>query len=69
MDVQTSFIPKLRSDTQARIERADTVSIFTVLSTIIFFPNYCSWWWNIFLATISQNTSTRSRSDSYKRRK
>ncbi len=37
MDVQTSFIPKRTLDTQARIERADTVSIFTVLSTIIFF--------------------------------
>lgn len=37
MDLQTSFIPKRTLDTQARIERADTVSIFTVLSTIIFF--------------------------------
>lgn len=37
MDAQTSFIPKRTLDTQARIERADTVSIFTVLSTIIFF--------------------------------
>lgn len=37
MDVQTSFIPKRTLDTQTRIERADTVSIFTVLSTLIFF--------------------------------
>lgn len=37
MDAQTSFIPKRTLDTQTRIERADTVSIFTVLSTLIFF--------------------------------
>ncbi len=37
MDAQTSFIPKRTLDTQARIQRADTVSIFTVLSTIVFF--------------------------------
>lgn len=37
MDAQTSFIPKRTLDTQTRIERADTVSIFTVLSTLVFF--------------------------------
>ena len=37
MDAQTSFIPKRTLDTQTRIARADTVSIFTVLSTLIFF--------------------------------
>jgi hypothetical protein len=37
MDAQTSFIPKRTLDTQPRIVRADTVSIFTVLSTLIFF--------------------------------
>lgn len=37
MDAQTSFIPKRTLDTQTRIERADTVSIFTVLTTLIFF--------------------------------
>lgn len=37
MDVQTSFIPKRTLDTNPRIERADTVSIFTLLSVLIFF--------------------------------
>ena len=37
MDAQTSFIPKRTLDTQTRIERADTVNIFTVLSTLVFF--------------------------------
>ena len=37
MDVQTSFIPKRTLDTNARVERADTVSIFTILSVLIFF--------------------------------
>lgn len=37
MDAQTSFIPKRTLDTQTRIERADTVSIFTILCTLIFF--------------------------------
>ncbi len=37
MDVQTSFIPKRSLDTNTRVERADTVSIFTILSVLIFF--------------------------------
>lgn len=37
MDAQTSFIPKHSLDTQTRIQRADTVSIFTLLSTLVFF--------------------------------
>lgn len=37
MDPQTSFIPKRTLDTQTHIERADTVNIFTVLSTLVFF--------------------------------
>lgn len=37
MDAQTSFIPKHSLDTQTRVQRADTVSIFTLLSTLVFF--------------------------------
>lgn len=36
MELQTSFIPKRTLDT-APVRRADTVSVFTVLSTLIFF--------------------------------
>ena len=37
MELQTSFIPKRSLDTSPMERRADTVSIFTVLSTLIFF--------------------------------
>jgi len=38
MELQTSFIPKRTLDTSP-VRRADTVSIFTVLSTLIFFAS------------------------------
>ena len=37
MELQTSFIPKRSLDTSSSVHRADTVSIFTVLSTLVFF--------------------------------